>query len=219
METSCSGVTIKQRISDELAERRTELFNRYIQPYLNMVYKLCIRYTFNAEDVQDNYVEVLANMYKYIETYDANHDIKTWIHIVTKRCVFNVDKRRHKHQNMLADGDRIKELYHLDFLAYDDDHVSSNAMDVNNFQELYNDDILEALDQLKPPYRRALLYQQAGYKLKEIAELEYRNGALDSKNIETVKSRLFLARQQLQTLLTRDGNKRTYSEENQDGIY
>jgi DNA-directed RNA polymerase specialized sigma24 family protein len=63
------------------------------------------------------------------------------------------------------------------------------------------------------------LYQQAGYKLREIADLEYQNGALESRNIETIKSRLFLARQQLQTLLTRDGNRRPTGEENQDDIF
>lgn len=80
-------------------------------------------------------------------------------------------------------------------------------MGIDNYRELYNDDILNALDQLKPQYRRALLYQQAGYRLKEIAEIEYRNGALESRNIETIKSRLFLARQTLQQLLTRDGKE------------
>lgn len=80
-------------------------------------------------------------------------------------------------------------------------------MGIDNYQELYSDDVLAALKQLKPQYRSALLYQQAGYKLKEIAEIEYRNGALESRNIETVKSRLFLARQQLQQLLTRDGKE------------
>ena len=51
---------------------------------------------------------------------------------------------------------------------------------------------LAALKQLKPQYRSALLYQQAGYKLKEIAEIEYRNGALESRNIETVKKSIIL---------------------------
>ena len=35
-----------------------------------MIYKLCMRYTFNPSDVEDNYIEVLTNMYKYIETYN-----------------------------------------------------------------------------------------------------------------------------------------------------
>lgn len=39
-------------------------------------------------------------------------------------------------------------------------------------------------------------------------EITYRNGTLQAKNVETVKSRLFLAKAQLRKLLTRDGEKR-----------
>ena len=176
-----------------------------------MIYKLCMRYTFNNSDVEDNYIEVLTNMYKYIETYNPERSIQTWLHIVTKRCVFDLDQRKKRHQNMLNDDNDV-ETFFSDKSIIDFDEVSSNAMGIDNYKKLYNDDILAALKQLKPQYRNALLYQQAGYKLKEIAEIEYRNGALDSRNIETVKSRLFLARQQLQQLLTRDGKRRTTDE-------
>ena len=194
-------------ISDEVALKRQALFDKYVTPYIRMIYKLCIRYSFNSQDIQDNYVEVLTNLYKYIETYDPERDICTWIHIVTKRCVFDLDRRRKK-QNDLRDNDNDIEVY-MSEPSYDLDSVSSNTMGIDNFKELYSDDVLYALNQLKPQYLRALLYQQAGYKLKEIAEMEYRNGALESRNIETIKSRLFLARQTLQQLLTRDGKRRT----------
>lgn len=144
-------------------------------------------------------------MYKYIESYDPQRSIQTWLHIVTKRCVFDLDQKRQKQQNMVSRDNEVDTFTN----DYDEECVSYRAMNLSNYQELYNDDILIALEQLKPSYRRALLLQQAGYKLKEIAEIEYKNGALESRNIETVKSRLFLARQQLQQLLTRDGNRRT----------
>ena len=77
-----------------------------------------------------------------------------------------------------------------------------------NYREQYNDDILRALDSLRPIYREALLLQQAGYKLNEIMEITYRRGSLRSRNIETAKSRLFLAKQQMRKLITRDGDQR-----------
>lgn len=170
-----------------------------------------MRYTFNPNDTQDNYVEVLTNMYKYIESYDSKRSIHTWLHIVTKRCVFDMDQRRKRQQDMLNDDNDVDSFsVSNDFTEIGE--VSAGAMSIDNYRELYSDDVLYALDQLKPQYKRALLLQQAGYKLKEIAEIEYRNGALDSRNIETVKSRLFLARQQLQQLLTRDGKRRTTEE-------
>ena len=54
-------------------------------------YKLCIKYTANPEDIDDNYVEVLTNFFKYIETYDPTKSIQTWLHIVTKRYIIDAD--------------------------------------------------------------------------------------------------------------------------------
>ena len=212
MEETYSAVTTEPIIiSDEVAARRKALFDKYVTPYNRMIYKLCMRYTFNPSDIEDNYIEVLTNMYKYIETYNPERAVQTWLHIVTKRCVFDLDQRKKKHQDMLSDDNDVETFSSSESIV-DFDEVSSNVMGIDNYQELYSDDVLAALKQLKPQYRSALLYQQAGYKLKEIAEIEYRNGALESRNIETVKSRLFLARQQLQQLLTRDGKRRTTDE-------
>ena len=205
MEATQQSVT--KQVIDDVTIRRTALFDKYVAPYTRMIYKLCINYTFDSSNIEDNYVEVLTNMYKYIETYDPTRSIHTWLHIVTKRCVYDLDKRRKKHEDM-KNRDNDIETYSSDDTMYDFDEVSSNAMNLENYESLYSDDVLEALNKLKPQYKRALLLQQAGYKLKEIAEIEYRNGALESRNIETIKSRLFLARQTLQQLLTRDGKKR-----------
>lgn len=205
MEATQQSVT--KQVIDDVTIRRTALFDKYVAPYTRMIYKLCINYTFDSSNIEDNYVEVLTNMYKYIETYDPTRSIHTWLHIVTKRCVYDLDKRRKKREDM-KNRDNDIETYSSDDTMYDFDEVSSNAMNLENYESLYSDDVLEALNKLKPQYKRALLLQQAGYKLKEIAEIEYRNGALESRNIETIKSRLFLARQTLQQLLTRDGKKR-----------
>lgn len=200
----------QQLTKDEVAARRTALFDAYVKPHLRLVYKLCIRYTYDRHDVNDNYTDVLANIYRYIETYDPERSIQTWLHIVTKRYVHDTDERRKRQQDMW------NRDYEIDTYADETtgDGASYRSMSLDNYRELYSDDILEALDQLKPQYRRAFLLQQAGYKLREIAEIECENGALESRNIETIKSRLFLARQQLRQLLTRDGNRRVVEEEN-----
>lgn len=81
-------------------------------------------------------------------------------------------------------------------------------MGLTNYRQFYNDDVLRALDRLNPIFREALMLQQAGYKLEEIMEITYRNGTLKTRNIETVKSRLFLAKKRMRQLIDRDGNKR-----------
>jgi len=96
----------------------------------------------------------------------------------------------------------------LDDFLLDESEPGGNWMGMDNYRELYGDDVLRALSQLKPIYREALLLQQAGYKLTEIMEIAYRNGTLRSRNIETVKSRIFLAKQQMKGLINRDGEAR-----------
>lgn len=184
-------------------ERRTELFNRYILPNRNLVYRLCIRYTFLQEDIADNYNEVLVNFFKYIATYDPQRCILNWIHIVTKRFVME-QNRRHGRLPVAESVDVFKLAPSLS----DEDETHGNAMGMDNYREFYNDDILAALDQLKPIYREALLLQQAGYKLEEIVEISYRNGNMKSRSMDTMKSRIFLAKQQMRKLITPDGEKR-----------
>lgn len=184
-------------------EQRTELFNRYILPNRNLVYRLCIRYTFLQEDIADNYNEVLVNFFKYIATYDPRRCILNWIHIVTKRFVME-QNRRHGRLPVAENVDVFKLAPSLS----NEDETHGNAMGMDNYREFYNDDILAALDQLKPIYREALLLQQAGYKLEEIVEISYRNGNMKSRSMDTMKSRIFLAKQQMRKLITPDGEKR-----------
>lgn len=190
-------------LDPESVRRRTALFHQYVWPHRNLIYSLCIRYTFNQEDIADNYNEVLINFFKYIATYDPQRSIQTWLHIVTKRYVADLNHRNSQFKR--SDNVDVQQI-EGDLLT--ENNLSSNIMGLDNYRELYNDDILRALDSLRPIYREALLLQQAGYKLSEIMEIAYRRGSLRSRNIETVKSRLFLAKQQMRNMITRDGEKR-----------
>jgi RNA polymerase sigma factor (sigma-70 family) len=196
--------TIKKYIDAESVARRTLLFEKYVLPHVNLVYKLCINYTANQEDIDDNYVEVLTNFYKYIETYDPSKSIQTWLHIVTKRYIMDADSKRSHMKfsdnlNVSDIGDKV----------LGDDEINTNHMSEENYRQFYNDDVLQALDSLEPIYKEALLLQQAGYKLHEIMDITYKNGSLKTRNIETVKSRLFLAKKKMRQMITRDGEKRT----------
>ena len=168
-----------------------------------MVYKLCINYTYNSSNVEENYTEVLVNFYRRIETYDPERPITTWLHIVTKRQVAEIERRRKRQDN--KDYDQDIESF-AESLPEDD--CCGNVMGIENYSELYNDDILHALKNMKSIHRDALLLQEAGYSLKEIAEIEFEKGTLKSNNIETIKSRLYLARQYMKNHITRDGKRK-----------
>lgn len=191
-------------LDPKIASLRNALFEQYVAPYFNMIYKLCMNYTYNSANVPENYNEVLINFYRRIETYDPSRSIHTWLHIVTKRHIAELERRRKRHENKNHDYD-IEDV--CDGVP-DRQEPSANIMDLDNYRELYGDEVLTVLDSMKPIHRTSFLLQEAGYSLKEIAEIEYNRGALKTCNIETVKSRLFLARQYLKKHLTRDGKRK-----------
>ncbi|GAB6013640.1 RNA polymerase sigma factor, partial [Viscerimonas tarda] len=171
--------------ADASVERRTELFNRHVWSHRNLIYKLCIRYSYSAGDVEDNYNEVLINFFRYIETYDPSRSIQTWLHIVAKRFIADLNHR--------SSAFRRSEDVDVSTVAgsiSEKTESGENCMGMDNYRQHYSDEVLAALDRLKPTHREALLLQQAGYRLSEIAEISHRNGNLKIKNVETVKSRL-----------------------------
>lgn len=165
---------------------------------------MCIQFSWNREDIEDNYSEALVNFFRYIESYDPQRPLKTWIYAVTKRLLADLNSRN---QNRLPSNENV-DVQDIAGWIPDEEEPGENCMGIGNYEDYYNDAILDALNQLKPAYREALLLQQAGYKLGEIMEIAYRNGSLKNRNIETVKSRLFLAKSQMRKLLTRDGEPR-----------
>lgn len=198
----------------EVIKRRNALFQEYVMPYKNMIYKLVMKYSWNMRNVQENYNEVLLNFYRGIETYDPSRSIKTWLHICTKRCVIELEKKRKEQEETSTYCDNIDT--YQDNIP-DTEKPSGNLMSTENYRKFYSDEILQVLDMMKPIHRDALLLQQAGYSLKEIADIEFERGTLKSHNIETVKSRLYLARQFMKRYLTRDG-KRKMGQENDGGL-
>lgn len=198
----------------EVIKRRNALFQEYVMPYKNMIYKLVMKYSWNMRNVQENYNEVLLNFYRGIETYDPSRSIKTWLHICTKRCVIELEKKRKEQEETSTYCDNIDT--YQDNIP-DTEKPSGNLMSTENYRKFYSDEILQVLDMMKPIHRDALLLQQAGYSLKEIADIEFERGTLKSHNIETVKSRLYLARQFMKRYLTRDG-KRKMGQENDGSL-
>lgn len=197
------GESVDIECDPEVIARRTELFNRYILPFTNMIFKLCAKYSANSNDVQENYSEALTNFYRRIETYDSSRPIRAWIHTCVKHQVWASDRRRQVHNN--KDFDNDIEDYEEELI--DDDHVSSNVMGVDNWKEMYSQDIVEVIEELPARHRNALILQEAGYSLREIAEIEYANGLLKTLSMDTIKSRLRFARQHLKNNITRDGTR------------
>lgn len=204
LEVPIKEIEEKENLDKTHREIRTKLFNQYVVPNLNMVYKLVIQYSMQKEYIKDNYVECLYNYYHYIETYNPEYKIQTWLHIVCKRFIKNLEEHRNN-EIQFVHSDNMD-------VGYDDcadaGELMSSQVDMTEWKDTFDDDIIKALSMLKEIYREAFLLQLSGYSLKEITEISFQNGNLKIKNIDTIKSRLFLARQQLKRYLTEDGKFR-----------
>ena len=175
-------------------------------PHKGMIYDISIKFTREQKHIEDNYSDALVAMFRYIETYNPQRDIKSWIYAVATRLIFDANKR----------NGRIAINHHINIDTVVDDLEGGgkgcNCMGVENYQEYYNDDILQALDTLSPIHKEALLLQQAGYKVDEIAEIAFQNGTLRSKSTETIKSRLYLAKQGMRQLININGERKIANE-------
>lgn len=192
--------------------RRNELFNQYIQPNLNLVYKLCIQYSRSPETVKENYATALTMLYRGVETYNPLYKIATWIHVCVKRHVFVQEKRREKYNGKMSYNEDLGEMIKQDSPVErhkDYGMASHTALNPDNYRQFYNDDILKVLDTMNPYFRNAIVYQMSGYSPREIAKMEHENGNLPSGSVNTIEKRLALAKQTLRAKLTRDGEKRT----------
>jgi RNA polymerase sigma factor (sigma-70 family) len=194
--------------TEESIEERTRLFEELIHPNINLVYRLSIRFSNRPQDIDENYNECLANLFRYIHTYDPEKSLANWIFICCKRLIYDLDCKRAQFKTT----DDLNPENIVSHYAEEPSGVSGNNMGLDNYREFYNDDILRAIDRLSPIYREALLLQQAGYKLEEIMEIVHRNGSLKNPNLETVKSRLFLAKLKMRQMIDRDGNSRDNDE-------
>jgi RNA polymerase sigma factor (sigma-70 family) len=187
---------------------RYELYKKYVIPYSRLIYWMCIKHSSSRYYLKDNYQEVLAVLFNGIHTYNPERgDIKTWLCAVAKHTVWDLNEKycKYSHCNTANEPD-LSQI--ADDYCYYDVENSSKCDYLINYRLLFSDDILDALEQLSPILRETLLLYLSGYKLREIADISYKSGNLKIKNIETVKSRLYYARNQMRRLIDEHGNRR-----------
>lgn len=170
-------------------------------PHYGYIRKLCKRYTMSKDNVEENFNDVLLNFYMYIHTYDDKRDLKNWIHVVTKRFVFNTDVKRAQRDNAAL---LLPDLSSKDDVS--DTNEDLSVFEMESLDGAMTDGIMDALKNMPELNKKAFMLQMAGYSLKEITQILNNSGELDSNNINTVKTRIFTARKYLRERVDREGN-------------
>ena len=176
-----------------------KLFEEYIMPKYDMVLSLTKKYTDFPENVDENFCLVLTEFYKYIQSYNPERPLHTWIHIVTRRCVQEINKKRYDERSKTSDNDPRASRVAMEYItteSFSHDHDMSDCL---------SDEIVTALRMIQPHKLSAFILQVQGYSIEEITNIEFTRGHLKRWNKENVKSRIFQARQELKEILNRDG--------------
>ena len=144
---------------------------------LNFAYML----TSNRDDaydlLQDTMLKVLDNADKYTD----NTNFKGWVFTIMRNIFINNYRRMTRSATVI---DKTADCYHL--------NLSQDSGLENPEGSLGANEISAAIDEFPEKYRVPFSMHVAGYKYNEIADAM-------QLPLGTVKSRIFFARQQLQT--------------------
>ena len=162
-------------------------FDREALPHLDALYRVALRLTGDASQAEDLVQDTMLKAYRSWRQYRPGTNAKGWLLTILRNTFIN-DYRRRKHEPVAMDLDAV-EPHALDRSIEEVDPEGSF------FAQIVDAKVLEAIDALPDEFREVLVLSDVeGMRYAEIAE------ALQIP-VGTVKSRLFRARQQLQTQL------------------
>lgn len=176
---------------DEITLRRAQkgdaqAFERLMEPYEQMVWRVCWHYVNHTEDARDCAQEALFKAWKSISAYRGGCSLESWLYRICASVCLDFLRKKKRQQVESADALR-EEGFDLPDDAPQPDEV------VQKRQE--REEVRRAIAALPEDMRTVLiLYALEKKRYEDIAEI---TGAA----VGTVKSRLNRARQKLAEML------------------
>lgn len=171
---------------------RLEAYDELVRRYQVRVYTTVYNMTANHEDANDLVQEAFIRAYQALGTFKGDSSFYTWVYRIAVNKTLNFLKSRKGKASMSLNDMDLNAENHPDLVAFISDKTPRRDADLSELQEKLN----EALQKLSETHRMVVvLHDVQGVSHEEIARI------MDC-NIGTVRSRLFYARQQLQSHLS-----------------
>lgn len=176
--------TLVQRSRGGDGAAREELFRRHYGVAYRVAYRLLGHEQDALDAVQDGFLKAIT----HLDDFDGRSAFRTWLVVIVNNAALDAGRRRGRRPTRSLNDSESQKIEPV----REDDPAHG----------LHRDDLRHALDaalaSLSPPVRTAfVLFAEAGLSYKEIAaELTIPQG--------TVMSRIFAARQKLQSLIDLD---------------
>ncbi|MEN9948276.1 MAG: hypothetical protein RL106_1099 [Bacteroidota bacterium] len=158
-------------------------FNTLVGNHSQTLRGYAIQYTKNWDDAEDLIQDTLLKALRYKDHFEEGTNFKGWIFTIMRNIFINGYKRKKLQMSLL---ENVKSES-----AMIAGRVSENTIAT----EINTKEIMKAINQLSPEYKKPFQMILDGYHYEEIAQ---------EMNIPigTVKSRIFHARQKLSTQLS-----------------
>jgi len=171
------------------AQNREEEFESIYNRSADMVYNVALRITGNPYFAEETVQEVFLKVFKNLARFEYRSNITTWIYRITVHTAINIAKSRSRTKRIFEVIDEQIES----ILSNPNDNVEKRAE-----QKSRDEFVRKMLDSLEPRYRSYIV-------LREIEGLSYEEiSKIMKKNINTVRTRIKRAREQLIKLFGRE---------------
>lgn len=173
-----SSLEFDEPITGEWDARRLS-FEAEALIHLDALFRVALRFVGNAADADDLVQDTVFRAYQSWDQYELGTNAKGWL-ITILRNVFINEYRRDVRRREILDADHPGP---------------PENPTVRFFEDLVDEEVVRAIDALPLPYREVVV-------LRDVAELRYDEIAtMLGLPLGTVKSRLFRAREMLQSTL------------------
>ena len=169
---------------------REDEFIKEALPHEEALYNYALKISGNSDDAQDLVQETYYKAYRHFDKFQTGTNSKAWMFMILKNSFIN-DYRKSKREPYKLDYEQIQNFYE----NVKSDRAQENNLDKEFYNDLLDDELTSAIDQLPTKMREVfLLCDLDGNSYEETAELV-------GCPVGTVRSRLHRARHMLQETL------------------
>jgi RNA polymerase sigma-70 factor (ECF subfamily) len=167
-------------------------YDELVRRYQERIYATVYHMTSNHEDANDLAQDSFIKAFQALKSFKGGSSFYTWLYRIAVNKTINFLKQRKNRTHMSLNDLDFNTENNPDLVALISDKTPRRDAGLKELQEKLN----AALLKLSEPHRLVVvLHDVQGLSHEEVAEVM-------ECNIGTVRSRLFYARQQLQSLLT-----------------
>jgi RNA polymerase sigma-70 factor (ECF subfamily) len=190
-EPAADAPTLEMELVRRAQRGDLKAYDELIQRYQERIYATVYHMTSNHEDANDLAQDSFIKAYRALKSFKGGSSFYTWLYRIAVNKTINFLKQRKNRTHMSLNDLDINTENNPDLVALISEKTPRRDAGLKELQEKLN----AALLKLSEPHRLVVvLHDVQGQSHEEIADI------MDC-NIGTVRSRLFYARQQLQSLL------------------